>query len=428
VSTWTNWSGVVTCRPLRVERPRNTDELVAAVRAAPRLRVAGSGHSFSEVAATDDVLLSLEDYATPWSLDAGTGTATVPGGARLDRVNRFLHERGRALANLGDIDRQTVAGAVSTGTHGTGLGPPSLSAQVDGLTLVTAAGDVLECAADGDADVLRAAQVGLGALGVVAEVRLRTVPAFALRYRKWRATLDEAVSDLPRRAREHRHLEFFWLPGADVVEMKALDATEEAPRGRRARNLDNLLAENAGLGLLCALGRRWPARVPDLVRRAARLIREGEGVDWSHRVFCSRRWVHFHEMEYAVPLAALPEVVGELRAWLSRDRPPLCIPIEVRVLAAEDPWLSMAQGRESAFVAVHAHRGLDHRPVFAGAEEVFRRHAGRPHWGKAHTRAYAELRPLYPAWDRFQEVRRRLDPRGAFTSPHVARVLGPAPA
>jgi L-gulonolactone oxidase len=420
----------VSCRPARREEPESLEDVVRIVKdcraRGGRLRVAGRGHSFSALVATEDALLSLRRWQGLVAVDASSGEARVRAGTTLRRLNEELFARGLALENLGDIDRQAVAGAVATGTHGTGRALGSLSTQVAGMTFVNGHGEVVECVAS-EPEALAAARLSLGALGVVTEVRLRVVPAYVLRYVNRPARLDECLANLDAWSRQHRHLEFFWLPHTDVVQLKTMDRVEEpAGRGRLARRASELLVENGGLFALCAAGRLRPRSAPTLGRLAARLVGRSEGQDWSHRALCNTRTVRFQEMEYAMPLAEVAGALEELRGWIQRERVPLCIPVEVRVAAGDDILLSPSHGGETAFVAVHVHRGPPWEPILRAAEAVLRPRRGRPHWGKWHGLAASDLRPLYPRWDSFQAARRRHDPQGMFGSPYLDRVLGAA--
>jgi FAD-linked oxidoreductase len=422
-----NWSGLVECRPARLEEPADLEGIARVLResagAGRRVRVAGGGHSFTELAATDGTLVRLrrfqgiEDPAAP-------GAAWVRGGTRLRELNAGLSARGLALENLGDIDRQTIAGAVGTGTHGTGAGLGSLSTQVTALTLVTAAGEVIECSEMDQPEVFRAAQVSLGALGVLARLRLRVVPAFRLEGVRRRVPLDACLESLGRERGAHRHFELYWFPYADSVQTKAFDPTAEPARGRLARWADEWLAENIAFGALCCACRAWPALSPRASRLAARLQGEARDVLDSPRAFCTRRLVRFQEMEYGVPQDAAADVIREVREWVARRRPAVCFPLECRFVKADAIPLSPAFGRDSAFVAVHAYRGMEFRDYFDGVEAIFRNHQGRPHWGKLHTAQAPELRRLYPLWDDFQAVRARLDPGRLFGSPYLERLLG----
>jgi FAD-linked oxidoreductase len=423
-----NWSGLVECRPARLEAPEDLSGIARAVRASAAagasVRVVGGGHSFTELVATTGTLLTLARFrgleAPP---DAQRG-AWVRGGTHLWELNAALAEHGLALENLGDIDRQTIAGAVSTGTHGTGAALGTLSTQVTALTLVTASGDVVECSEEDQPALFRAAQVALGALGVLARLRLRVVPAYRLRIVRRREPLEACLAALPARGAAHRHFELYWFPYADTVQTKALDPTDEPPRGQLARWLDEWLAENLGFGLLCRVCRALPGLCRGVCRLAARLQGQGSEVHASARAFCTRRLVRFQEMEYGIAQEHVADVLREIRELVLRRRPKVCFPLECRFVRADEIPLSPAFGRASAFVAVHAYRGMEFRAYFEAVEAVFRNHGGRPHWGKWHSLGASELCRLYPRWDEFQALRARLDPQRVFGSPYLERLLG----
>jgi FAD-linked oxidoreductase len=428
VRRFRSWSGLVQCAPRRWESPADLDGIRRAVRetasAGGRLRVAGSGHSFTELVASADTLLSLERFRGLEDGRADEGAVWVRAGTPLWELNEALAARGLALENLGDIDRQTVAGAVSTGTHGTGLTVGCLSTQVTAATLVTAAGDVLECSERESPEVFRAVQVSLGALGVLARLRWRVVPAFRLRCQRRRQDLQACLAELPRHGAEHRHFELYWFPYADTVQLKAFDPTSEPERGGLWRWTDEWLAENLGFGALCRSCRVWPGLCRGTCRLSARLQGEGVAVHASHRAFCTRRLVRFHEMEYGLTLERAAAVFREVKDWIDRHRPAVCFPLELRFVRGDDIPLSMASGRDSAFLAAHAYRGMEFRAYFDGLEGILRNHGGRPHWGKLHSLTAPELSRLYPRWSEFQAVRERLDPGRLFGNPYLERVLG----
>ena len=421
-----NWSRLVDCVPARVEQPGDLPSIARAVResasAGRRLRVAGGGHSFTELVATSETLLTLDRFRG--LEEAAPESAWVRGGTRLWELNAELAGRGLALENLGDIDRQSVAGAVSTGTHGTGAALGSLSTQVTALTLVAAGGEVVELTEEKEPALLRAARVSLGALGVLARLRLRVVPAYRLRAERRLVPLEACLQDLERMRGAHRHFEFYWFPFAHVVQTRTLDPTPEPERGRLGRWADEWLAENLAFGLLCRACRAVPRLCRGACRLAARVQGEGVQVHRSHRAFCTRRLVRFQEMEYGLPQAEAGPALREIQEWIERRRPAVCFPLECRFVKGDDIPLSPAQGRDSAFVAVHAYRGMEFRGYFDGLEAILRNHRGRPHWGKLHTLTAPGLRPLYPRWDEFQAVRDRLDPRRLFGSAYLERVLG----
>jgi L-gulono-1,4-lactone dehydrogenase len=421
--TWVNWSRTQRCEPEAIARPGSRAEVAEVVTAARTVRVAGSGHSFTDGVLTDGTLLSLERMGRVLDADAATGLVRVEAGITLHRLSGELHVRGLALPNLGDIDAQSLAGAIATATHGTGARLPNLSAQVEALELVL--GDGTErtlTAADGD--LLRAARVGLGSLGVVVAATLRCVPAFRLHAVDRPDPLEDVLGALDERARAADHFEFWTFPHSPLALTRTnnrTDAPRQAP-GRRREWLEDVLMDNHVFGLLNRVGRRWPRTIPALNRGAARAASRRERVDWSYRIFASPRLVRFTEMEYAVPRARAAEAVRGAREILERH--PVSFPVELRLVAADDALLSPAHGRDSAYVAVHVFEGMPWQAPFRDVEALMSSFDGRPHWGKRSFLGASELATRYPAWDAFQAARGELDPGGRFENDWARRVLG----
>jgi FAD-linked oxidoreductase len=430
-TSWRNWAGDQRCRPAIVAVPGSIEELSAAiVRAGAedrRVRVAGSGHSFSDIALTDGLQLCLDRLTSILDIDRSSGLVRVQAGITIRELSVRLAEHGLALENLGDVDAQTIAGAIATATHGTGARLPNISAQVAELTLVLADGSFLRCAPETDVELFRAARVSLGALGAIAEVTLRCVPAFALRGHDSPRPLAEALERFEELALGNNHFEFFVFPHADTALTRTNNRTPEPPRprGRVSAYANDILLTNHAFGLFCRVGRRWPTRIPQINRLVTRLAGSSTRVDRSDRIFASPRLVRFTEMEYALPRAATPEAVRRVMALVPARGFAVPFPIEVRTVAADDALLSTAAGRESGFVAVHMYEGMAYEPYFRAVEEIMDDLEGRPHWGKRHFQTADTLRSRYPDWDRFRAVRARLDPRGRFANDYTDRVLGP---
>ena len=423
---WRNWAGNQRTDPVRTVTAHDTGEVVAAVKDASRdglrLKAIGSGHSFAAIAVPDDVAVRAPSDPRLLQVDA-TGLATVPAGMTLRTLNPLLWARGWALPNLGDIDAQTVAGAIATGTHGTGARHRGLADQVRALELVTADGAVRSCSPSENADVFAAARVGLGALGILVSVTLQAVPAFRLHAIEAARPLEGALELFDG---DDDHVEFFWFPHTDVAATKRNNPTDAhgPARGRVAEWVGDELIGNGAFALVCRLGAAAPRLVPGLNRFAAGRFAHSEYVDRSYRVFTSPRRVRFLEMEYAVPRTALPDAFAGLRRVVQRHGQAVTFPVEVRVAAADDIPLSTAAGRDSAYLAVHVHRGEPHEAYFGAVEAVMRDLDGRPHWGKLHTRTAADLRRAYPGFDAFVALRDRLDPERRFGNAYLERVLG----
>jgi FAD-linked oxidoreductase len=428
--TWQNWAGNQRTHPVRTVRAHDAGDVVEAVRAAARdglrVKALGSGHSFTAVGVPDGVAVVPPAAAALLRVDAATGRVAVPAGMTLRTLNELLWAHGLALPNLGDIDAQTVSGAISTGTHGTGAGLQGLAAQVVGARIVLADGSLVECSAEHEPELFSVARLGLGAFGVLTEVTLQAVPAFRLHAVEAAEPLDAVLDQLDALTAENEHFEFYWFPHTDVAATKRNNRTTATgpTRGAVAEWVGDELMGNAGFAALCRAGRVLPAAVPRLNRFLAGQFAAGEYVDRSHRVFTSPRRVRFLEMEYAIPREALAEAFAGLRAAVERHARAVNFPVEVRVAAADDIPLSTATGRDSAYIAIHVHRGQPHETYFGAVESVMVGLGGRPHWGKLHTRTAEYLRTAYPAFDEVVALRDKLDPERRFGNAYLERVLG----
>lgn len=426
-----NWAGNQACVPAEVLTPTSTDEVAAIVRRAHadgrRVKAIGAGHSFTAAAMTDGMLLRLDAMTTILDADPASGRVTVQAGITLNALSRELHSRGLAMPNLGDIDVQSVAGAISTATHGTGIALGGLATTVVGMVIVDGRGQIVRISESENADLLSIAPVGVGALGVVCEVTLQCVPAFRLHAHETIEPLDALLADVEGFAESADHAEFFWMPGARRCQVKRNDRTDEPLRrpGRVAEIRDKYLAENLVLDTVCRVGRRWPAMAPRIAKMISVSVSERDLVDDSHRVFASPRFVRFVEMEYGIPLECLSEAVQRVREVTTRLSFPSLFPIEVRVSAADDIALSTGQGRRSGWIAVHQYKGAPYESYFQQVARIMDSYGGRPHWGKMHYLDAETLSTRYPRWGEFAAARVRLDPEGTFRNEYLDRVLGP---
>jgi L-gulono-1,4-lactone dehydrogenase len=424
---WSNWAGTHSCVPVAIERPKSAREVAGAVRRAAEagrtVRAAGAGHSFSPCVPTGGTLVQLGRLDRILDADPESGLVKAEAGITLAALNRGLQERGLALPNLGDVDAQSLAGALATATHGTGVRLPNLSAQVEALELVTGTGERRTLTRD-DGDLLRAARVGLGSLGIVTAVTLRCVPAFRLRGVDATLPLEEVLASLDERAEAHDHFEFWTFPHSPLALTRTNDRTDapvDTP-GPAGAWLHDVLLDNHALQLLSRAGRRFPRAIPRINRFAAAAASGRERVDWSHRVFASPRLVRFDEMEYAIPREHAADAVRGAREILERH--PVNFPVELRFVAADDALLSPAHGRDTAYVAVHVFEGMDGDAPFREVERLMAGWGGRPHWGKRSFLSARELKTRYPAWDAFAAARAELDPDGRFENPWARRTLG----
>ena len=428
---WSNWAGDQRCRPARVASPRTVAELAEAIGAAAaagqKVSVAGSGHSFTETAMTDGTMIGVEALRGVLDADRGSGLVRVGGGTVLRELNDALAGLGLALENLGDIDAQTVAGAISTGTHGTGAKLRNISSQVVAMELALADGSVRELTAEGDPELLRAARVSIGALGAICSVTLRCVPAFTLHRVDKPVPREEVLDSFQERADAHEHFELFTFPYADSALVLERNTTEgpPRPRGRAGAFLNDVVLENWALEAVSAAGKALPRAIPSLSRFAARLASGSRSTDRSDRIFANERRVRFTEMEYGVPREHGPEAARRVIEWIRSNRYPVFFPIEMRVTAGDDALLSPSHERDTAYIAVHQYRSMEWRPYFEAVEAIMNDYGGRPHWGKRHFQTAATLAERYPRWTDFQAAREQLDPGHAFTNEYAERVLGP---
>lgn len=398
---WRNWSGSVTATPRRIVAPASEVELLEIVSDANRrqenIRVVGSGHSFTPLCDTQGILASLVDFQGAPVVDHTKHEATIRAGTKISQLGVPLGAEGVALVTQGDVDYQSVAGAISTGTHGSGSGFGSLSAQVTGLVLVLASGEILSCSETQSPDLFRAARVSLGTLGLISHVSFRVVPAFRLREQSWAAEVEDCLAQFEELDQSNRHAEFFWVPGPDKCAIKTLNVTEDGPSGAAPADL----------------------APPGTIERYIL----PERVDWSYRIFPSQRSVLFNEMEFAVPLEGGQECFAEIRALMLAKHRDVRWSVEYRTQRADDIYLSPAYQRDVVTISVHQGAELPYQPFFGDVEAIFRNHRGRPHWAKIHSHTAKELSELYPMWDCFQAIRELLDPEHRFLNQYLRSLM-----
>jgi FAD-linked oxidoreductase len=432
MSTWRNWAGTESATGVEILRPSSTDELAAAVKTAAeqgkKLKAVGAGHSFTGCSVPEQVMIRMDGLSSIIHADKESGLVTVGAGTGLRKLNAGLAAFDLAIANLGDIDKQTISGAISTGTHGTGARLGGLATQVVALDLVTADGSVLHCSAEENPDVFAAARVSVGALGVISSLTLQCVPAFLLRAQEMPLPLGDVLQGFDEFADGNDHFEFYWFPHTDIALTKRNNrvaaGVDASPVGRVRGWIDDELLSNKVFELTNRLAMRRPGLIPRINRLASRALSAREYVDASYQVFCSERNVVFRESEYAVPREHVVDVIRRLRDWIDSSGTHIAFPIEVRVAAPDDIWLSTAYGRDTAYIAIHQYHRLPHDPYFRALERIVSDYNARPHWGKLHTLTAADLRTRYPHFDDYLAVRDRLDPRRTFENPYTRQIFG----
>ncbi len=428
---WRNWGRSEASRPAFRASPASVPEVQAVVRAARErglpVKTVGAGHSFTAIAATDGILVDLDKLQGVVTADSETGRVTLAAGTRLHRLPELLAPWGLALQNMGDIDRQSIAGATSTGTHGTGLAFGGLATTITGAVLVTGDGSLLRVDERENAELLPAVRLGLGALGILVELEIQCVPAYLLRAVEHPEPF-EVIDEFRARVEAADHFELYWWPHTDRVMTKTntrlpLEAGRK-PVGAVSNWIEEELLGNGALAAICNVGRAIPKAIPGINRFATSVYGDREYTDFSYEVFTAPRRVRFREMEYAMPLDEIPAALHELRAMIDRSGWAIGFPVEVRAAAADENWLSTAHGRESGYIAVHRFFKDDPEPYFRAAEEIFLAHGGRPHWGKMHYLDAAVFAERYPRFGDFLAVRDRLDAGRVFQNPYLERVLG----
>jgi len=427
---WSNWSGGVVCAPREIVAPKDDLGLATAVRqgTAP-IRVPGAGHSFTPLNATEGTLIDLSAFQGLRSLDPDRNIAALGAATNLWAIGPLLHPHGRALKNMGDIDRQTLAGVVGTGTHGTGVTLGSLSSEVAGFRLLTANGEILPCTPTENSEIFAAGRTSMGSLGVMIEISMNVRPAYKLVERNFLLPIQELWEKLAGFVRDNRHFEFFWFPYSDVAICKTLNETsEEAPEPRSAEAM-RLRGELGGgdartFTLINELLPYAPFALPAAHRMFSGSMSGATKVRWSHEIFPSPRTVRFNEMEYAIPFEKGPDTIRMLVSEIRKRRINTGFPIEYRTVAADDIWLSPFYQRKTATIAVHQYFRVNTSRLFDMCESIFRSVEGRPHWGKRHTRTADELVDIYPKFNEFRALREKLDPDGKFLNPHLRSIFG----
>jgi FAD-linked oxidoreductase len=414
---WRNWSGYLSANPLSRIAPFDEDELVAALRSTSgAVRPVGSGHSFSPLVPTDGHLIVLDNLSGLISHDSDKMTAELFAGTRLSDAGRMLNGIGQAMFNLPDIDRQTLAGAVSTATHGTGRDLKSLSGYVHSLRLVTPSGDVLDLDAENDSDLFNAARVSLGSLGIITRIGFKNRAPFKLRSRTWTDKTEAVIDQWDTLTSQWQHFEIMPLLHSDYSFIIAHQETD-AP-------ISPMIEEDDG-GELLALFDATPVLLRGaLIDLLAEGIEPNEGVDTSYQSLTNLRFDRFNEMEYSVPAAEGHECLREILQTIKRQAIDVSIPLEYRLIGEDDAWLSMFYDGPRVSISLHRLAQYDYAPLFNVVEPIFWKYGGRPHWGKVHSLGYAQLRSLYPKFDEFITLQKKLDPQARMLNPHLQQLLG----
>ena len=426
---WSNWAGNQQTGSVLVSKPQTESELQQVVQNAQtsgrRVKAVGSGHSFTAIAVAEEVLVDLSKYDEILAIDKINQTVTVQSGIQLSKLNQALYENSLAMQNLGDIAYQTIAGAISTSTHGTGAKFTGIANQVVALRVVLADSSIVECSANLNAELFSCARVGLGAIGLISTVTLKVVPAFNLAVIEEPMRLDEVLQNLDLHVDSNDHFEFFWVPhtGWALTKRNNRNNLPVEPMSKMSHWYSKTFMENYAFGAVCMLGKARPSLIPKLAKALPSSGRN-EYSDASHKVFASKRIIKFYEMEYAIPREACAEALNRVRRMVTDSGFFLNFPVEVRFTAPDEIPLSTASNRESAYIAVHIYKGMNYVPYFTEVESIMNSYQGRPHWGKLHFQNASTLASRYPQWDVFQSVRNQVDPKRMFSNQYLETVLG----
>lgn len=427
--SWSNWAGNQRVEQASRYLPKTESELQQIVRHAStnrlRVKAVGSGHSFTAIALAEEILVDLSHYDQVIEVDKIKNTVTVQSGIQLSKLNIELHRNNLAMQNLGDIAYQTIAGAISTSTHGTGLKFSGIANQVVAMRIVLADSSVVDCSPEVNAELFHCARVGLGALGLISTVTLQLVSAFNLSVIEEPMRVDDVLANLNNHVETNDHFEFFWVPHTGWALTKRNNRTSEVakPMSKFSHWYSKTLMENYAFGAVCMLGRAKPSLIPKLAKALPSSGRN-EYCDASHKVFTSKRIIKFYEMEYAIPREACEEALNRVRRMVKDSGFFLNFPVEVRFTAPDEIPLSTASNRESAYIAVHIYKGMNYVPYFREVESIMNSYQGRPHWGKLHFQDAKSLAPRYPQWEVFQNVRNLVDPNRTFANRYTETVLG----
>lgn len=427
---WMNWSRNVVATPEYFHQPtsiKDIQQIVDSCRIRGKtIRVIGAGHSFSPVARPDDEALTLQHMRGLISVDHARMEATFWAGTYLYEAAPALASVGMALENMGDIQQQTIAGAISTGTHGTGKVFGSLSSQVIAWTWVDGNGNVMQHRRSDD-DLTKAISLSLGMLGVLVKVTIRTVPLYSLSVTNERKAFRDAIEQWGTHIEKHRHLEWFYFPGTETVQVKSMDEIPLVKKGFESKFIELMksgMIETVGFKLMSELVRARPRFARGITKFASQNIPTGTSKGFYHEIFPSPQLVKFTECEYAIPIESFEACMLEMHQFLKAHPFYVHFPIECRVTAGEDAFLSPTQGKESAFLAFHMYMGMDNRPYFKWVHSIMEKYGGRPHFGKMNNLDANLMDKLYPELHRFKEIRRKNDPEGVFLTHYFKRLIG----
>lgn len=426
VSKWKNWGRNVQFNPTDKYYPETEEEILNLVKQAieskKTIRVAGSGHSFTPVVETE-ILLSLDKFQGIVSIM--DNLVTVKSGTKLKKLGEDLHKNNLAMENLGDIDVQSIAGAISTGTHGTGYNLKTIATQITKLKFVNGKGEVISVTQQDDYDLFKSALISLGMMGILLEVTINCIPSYVLHYRTDKTTFDQIFKDLEKFKTENRNFEFYWFPFSKHIQTKVSNIVDASKtKDKRFSNwFNDIVMENWAFGLLCSISRLLPPTAKYWSRFAGFTLSPFEKTNYSYKVYATTRKVKFVEMEYSLPENYCEEVLRKISDFIVSEKIRVNFPIEVRFVKEDDIYLSPAFESTRCYIAVHMYYKMSYKKYFQGVENIFLEYNGRPHWGKRHTLTNELVKQKYPKLRVFLDQRKKMDPEGIFLNDHLRKLF-----
>lgn len=415
-----NWGQNQTSKPKNFYEPADEADVQKIVREVrergERLRVIGANHSWSAVGTSDHNLMRIDALDDLLHVDIDAMQVTVGAGIRLHALVRRLAKLGWAMQNLGSIDEQSVAGVMSTGTHGTGLGIGNIATQIVGMKIVDGKGD-LYVVEDGT-DLMRAARVSVGMLGIITEVTIQCVPAFRLHERSWSLPFEKALKVMPTLVKNHTHVKFWWLPHTGMIQVYVFEPTDRPATRLRlgAKSLDDFTNRYVFSGII-GLGNAAPAIVPLLNKVVARsYFKKYERVADSVDIFTVAMPPRHLESEYAVPFENTVPLVRGVKSLIDGHNLKVSFVNEVRFVAGDDSWLSPAHSGPVCQFGAYISDGPYAKPFFDGFDALAADLGARPHWGKLFGMTPESVRAAFPKYDDFQSLRATMDPDRVFSN------------
>ena len=423
-----NWSENQHWNPTQFLQPLSEEEIVKIVQKAAenqqKIRVYGSKHSFTALNNSDEISLNLDKYQGIISIDKTTNYVTVKAGTKLFNLTNLLAKHNLALENMGDVDTQSIAGAIGTGTHGTGIQLGNISTQVIDIKFVNGLGKIVFCSENDNIELFKCMQISLGVFGIITEITLKCVPNYKLKLEKKAEKLDEVLLNLNSLNSTNRNFEFYWLPYTNAVQTKYSNLTKEkADKDNFLNYFNDIIIENYVFKALCNSAKWFPKLNVGVSKFSAKFLSDSTKIKECKDVYATPRLVKFTEMEYNIPTEAYQDCIKDITKLINTKKFDIHFPIENRFVQKDDIYLSPAYKRDSAYIACHVYKGKEFKPYFNALEEIFSNYEGRPHWGKLHSKKADYFSEKYPMFEAYNKERKKHDPNQIFLNKHLQEVL-----